>query len=305
MKKILFLFFALTTILEAKIEDHFKKCPNKGDHHNMPGVDFIYIINLDQRPERLENSLCQLEPWGIYPYRFSAVNGWELSLEAINDVGLKFEWGMEGGYYGTSYLPGGNFEPHHEVIQNYGQTYFCHCLARGTIGICLSHLSILQDAYDSGYETIWIMEDDIEVLKNPLLISDMIAKLDRKLGKEGWDILWTDRDIRDDNGNYKPTWGNAWRPNFKPKDTSQYYVRQFIDYEFMKVGARWGATSMIYRRSGIEKVLNFIKEHKIFLPYDLDLILPDGIQMYSVLEDIVSNMPHASSDNGGPNYLNK
>ncbi|MFI5334690.1 MAG: hypothetical protein ACHQT8_05960 [Chlamydiales bacterium] len=31
----------------------------------------------------------------------------------------------------------------------------------------LSHLSILQDAFDSGYETIWVMEDDIEVVRNP------------------------------------------------------------------------------------------------------------------------------------------
>lgn len=305
LRKLLFLLGFFTITAHAKIEDHFKKCPNKGTHHNIRNVDFIYIINLDKRPEKLENSLAQLEPWGIFPYRFSAVNGWELTLEDINDVGVIFEPGMEGSGMGTSYLPGGNFEPHHEIIRNYGQTYFCHCCSRGAIGICLSHLSILQDAYDSGYETIWVMEDDIEVLRNPLILSDLIDRLDARVGKEGWDILFTDEDIRDENGHHKPMWGAAWRPNFKAHNPGQYAVREYLGYEFCRIGSRWGATSMIYRRSGMEKILNFLKKHKLFLPYDLEFILPDGIRLYTVLNDVVSNLPKASSDNGSPNYLQK
>jgi GR25 family glycosyltransferase involved in LPS biosynthesis len=289
--------------LHAKMEDHFKKAEGKTDIHKMPNIDFIYMINLDQRPEKFKKCTDQLHPYGIFPYRFSAVNGWHLTLEAINEVGLQFQPGMQGGFWGTSYLPGCDLEPYHEIIQNYGQTYFCHCTARGTIGIALSHLSVLQDAWDSGYETIWVMEDDIEVIQNPNTISKLIRMLDKKVGKKGWDVLFTDKDIRNANGEYIPSFGMAKRPNFNPQSTKQYYACQQIDSTFILKGSRFGAHSMILRRSGIEKILHFIKNHKIFLPYDMDFYLPEGIRMYSLVQDVVSNQTKAISDNGAPNYL--
>lgn len=272
----------------------------------MENIDYIYMINLDQRPEKWKMSIDQLRPYGIEPYRFSAVNGWELSLEAINDVGLKFTPLMEGGFMATSYHLSGNFEPSHEVLENYGQTYFCHCMARGTIGIALSHISILQDAYDSGYETIWVMEDDIEVLQDPRMIPDLIAELDRVVGKDQWDILFTDRDIRDQNGNHKPTIWAARRPDYAealPKNN--FAENTVVSGHFRKIGARYGATSMIVRKSGMKKLLQFFNTHSIFLPYDLDFIYPQNIKLYTVLQDVVSNLPKALSDNGAPFYLNK
>ncbi len=104
----------------------------------------------------------------------------------------------------TCYSLDGNFDPSHEIIQNYGQTYFCHCLSRGAIGIVLSHLSILQHAYDAGFETIWVMEDDIQVMRDPRVLSERIDQLDALVGKTNWDILFTDRDIRDIYGYHKP-----------------------------------------------------------------------------------------------------
>ena len=40
------------------------------------------------------------------------------------------------------------------------------------------------------------MEDDIEVLQNPHRLSDLIDQLDLLVGSDGWDILFTDRDIK-------------------------------------------------------------------------------------------------------------
>ena len=48
-----------------------------------------------------------------------------------------------------------------------------------------------------------------------------------------------------------------------------------------------------------------MKLYKIFLPYDLEFYLPEGIQMYSLKDDVVSTQPRALSDNGKQNYLNK
>jgi GR25 family glycosyltransferase involved in LPS biosynthesis len=300
------IFLLIFSFLSADIESHLKPALNKQEGCSFRNIDFIYMINLDQRPEKWEMSLEQLRSYDIEPYRFSAVNGWELSLETINDVGLKFSPLMEGGFMGTCYPLGGDYTPVHEVIQNYGQTYFCHCMARGTIGILLSHLSVIQDAYDSGYETIWVMEDDIDILQDPKIISDLIDELDQAVGIDHWDVLFTDRDIRDQNGNHRATIWGARRPD----STNFYHGNDFTENKIIsprlrKIGARYGTTSMIIRRCGMKKFLQFFKTHSVFLPYDLDLIYPRNIKLYTVLEDVVSNLPKAFSDNGSPNYLNK
>jgi len=290
--------------VEAGALDHLKKIENKTSGHSLHRIDFIYMINLDQRPEKFQRCVSLLEPYGIHPFRFSAVNGWELSLETINDVGVKFSEEMEGGFWGTSYLDS-SLEPIHGLIENPGQTYFCHCMSRGAIGIALSHLSVLQDAYDSGYKTVWVMEDDIDIIRDPTILSKLIHELDKSVGKEGWDILFTDCDTRDNRGAYVPCTSHARRPDYYPRIKERFTERDKVDKYFRLCGARYGAYSMIIRRSGMRKILDFIKMHQIFLPYDMDYFLPNNIQMYRVREDIVSHQIHAISDNGGANYLNR
>lgn len=304
------LFFVYFSSLFAEIADHFKPCLNKSDIHQIRNIDFIYMINLDERSDRLEKCLKQLHPYGIYPYRFSAVNGWELSIETINDVGLKYEPWMHSGLMGTYYYLDDNHEIQHfhEIIHVVGRTYFGHCVARGPIAIVLSHLSVLQDAYDSGYETIWVMEDDIEVIRDPRVISELIDKLDALVGKEGWDLLFTDRDMKKQNGEYNPCYWSAKRPNFTPWNSNIFAQRYAISPDFQRIGARWGAHSMIVRRSGMKKILDFIKIYRIFFPYDMDFIFPNDqdscIQMYTVFNDVISNQIDSISDNAGPSYLN-
>lgn len=293
----LLLFFPFQAFTE--LQDHFKKALNKTEGHGIKNIDFIYMINLDERPEKFQMSLDQLLPFGIYPYRFSAVNGWKLSLEAINDVGVKFSPEMEGGFLATSYHLDGKGQPSHEVIQNYGQTYFVHCLPRGAIGCTLSHLSVLQDAYDAGYETIWIMEDDIDIRSDPRKIPDLIDRLDSLVGKGNWDILFTDRDFRNAAGHYAPAYTAAKRPDLAFfSQTQDFSKKTQVSSDFLQIAARYGTTSMIIRRSGIRKLLQFFKAHQIYLPYDMDLVYMRGIKIYTVLEDIIGNLSHAISDVG-------
>jgi GR25 family glycosyltransferase involved in LPS biosynthesis len=218
---------------------------------------------------------------------------------------------MNTGIMGTYYfLDDQNVIQHaHEMIHASGRTYFGHCVARGPIAIILSHLSVLQDALDSGYETIWVLEDDIEIIRDPRVIPDLIDKLDGLVGKEGWDILFTDQDIRKANGEYNPCYWYAKRPNFTPWNPNQFAERRAISCDFQKIGARWGSHSMILRRSGIQKILNFFKVYRIFFPYDMDFIFPSDmfseIQLFTVFEAVVSNQVDSISDNAGPSYLEK
>jgi GR25 family glycosyltransferase involved in LPS biosynthesis len=307
LQQIFFAFSVLfsANILQADLQSYFKPITNKTDAHfnQVKGVDFIYLINLDQRPEKWMHCLNELTPYQIYPYRFSAVNGWELSLEDLNRLGVKYLETFSKTLWGTAYLPEENFQPHHELMQVAGRTYFCHCMSRGAVGIVLSHLSILQDAYDAGYETIWVMEDDIEIIQNPHLISDLIARLDDLVGADGWDVLFTDRDTKGQDGHYVSCYDTAKRPDFVPSDEKRLRFRGKISEDFRKIGVRYGAYSMIVRRSGMKKILDFYKEHNIFLPFDMEYYFPQGILFFTVLSDVVSTQPRAPSDNGSPGYL--
>jgi GR25 family glycosyltransferase involved in LPS biosynthesis len=302
-KSLFYLFLALLVCsnLCAGIGIYFKKANNKKDrNHAMPQIDFIYMINLDERPEKYASSMEKLIPYGIFPFRFSGVNGWKLPLRIINDVGFKYDSSLVEGLEGTTYDLGE--KPHHEIMHVKGRNYFSHCMNRGAIGIVLSHLSVLQDALDSGYETIWVMEDDIEIIQNPHLISDLIKKLDMLLGKNGWDILFTDRDTKDRQGNYVLCTSYASKPNFVPANPAKFQEIKDIGPDFRKIGARYGAYSMIVRRSGMKKMLRFIKQYKVFLPYDMEYTLPNNIRLYTVRNDVVSTQITALSDNGAPRY---
>jgi GR25 family glycosyltransferase involved in LPS biosynthesis len=212
---------------------------------------------------------------------------------------------MQTGIMGTSYKLDDGLVSVHSMIDTVGKSYLCHCASRGVVGIVLSHMSILKNALDSGYDTIWVMEDDIEVMQNPNQLSDLISKLDKKVGRKNWDVLFTDPDTRNNNGQYVPCRGYARRPNFIPKYPQRYSRFKEIDANYNLIGARYGAYSMIIRRSGTKKIYNFIKKHAIFLPYDMDFYLANDINMYCVKKPIVASMLHALSDNGGANYLNK
>lgn len=289
-------------VLEAELEDWLKESLCSEGVHRIRNVDYIYMINLDQRPEKFESSAQELSPYGIFPYRFSAVNGWELPLEAFKDLGIVCTEEMLGQGLGSSYLLEDRGVPLHDIFSMVGRTYFAHHMSRGAIGIVLSHLSILQDALKAGHETIWVMEDDVEVIQDPHVISDLIDKLDNLVGKDGWDILFTDRDTKDANGKYIPCTAYAWRPNFTPSHPEKFLENWEVSPEFRQIGARYGAYSMIIRKSGMEKIMKFFKDYQIFLPYDIEYPQVPGIQMYTVVNDVVSTQPRALSDNGGPNY---
>lgn len=302
--KLFFVIFLMSfNSLFGGIEEYFKSCDDKDpDLNQMRNIDFIYLINLDQRPEKYESCIRQLHPHSIYPYRFSAVNGWELSLEDINKLGVKYKPGMDSSVMGTCYLLEDKGQPHHEKVHVPGRNYFCHCMSRGAVGIVLSHLSILYDAYTSCYDTIWVMEDDVNVVRDPNLISDLVDKLDALVGPEGWDVLFTDPDTKNNNGHYVPCTGYARRPNFSPANPGRFAEKRTISGDFKKVGARYGAYSMIVRRSGMKKILEHIMAHDIFLPYDMDFHLPSDIRLYALNYDLVATQLRAPSDNGGPGY---
>jgi GR25 family glycosyltransferase involved in LPS biosynthesis len=285
--------------LSADLSQYFKKTEHKSNNHTMRNIDFIYLINLDNRPQKFQKCLGQLHPYGINPYRFSGVNGYALSLEQISDMGVKLTPEMKRGELGIYFSPDdvtGYPTPHTEMMNCIGKTYFY--MPNGGIGCELSHLSVLQDALDNKYEIIWVMEDDIEIVKDPRILSDMIDQLNRLVGRGNWDVLYTDIDRRNDDGTYH-TCGvapNPGRPNYSPPNPGRFSHISYVGENFRRIGARFGTHSYIVSQNGIKKILNFVKSHNLFLHYDQDIFIVPDISLYTVRDDIVTNLKHSPSD---------
>lgn len=287
--------------LDAGIEKYFKAAIDKPAPNGIANIDFIYVINLDKRPERVERTMQALQPFNIYPYRFSAVNGWELPFEALDELGVIYESWMPKGPICTVYrhVEGQEYQSF-EVMKEEGVAYYCHSLSRGAIGCLLSHLSILQDAYDAGYKTIWIMEDDVKVVANPHKLSFLLSSLNRQA--PDWDILFTDNEIKGGDGRPVPCTVIRPRPLVEILPLSAYLTRTPLNRDITKIGMRFGSASMIINRSGIIKLLDYFKTYKIYFPYDIDYFFVPGIKLYMSNEDIVTNIYGGDSDNGAPTY---
>jgi hypothetical protein len=298
---ILFLLLLIPSLEGSIIERHFKKAENKAGHHSMPGIDFIYMISLDKRPEKYQRTLEQFAPYGITPYRFSAVNGWELTFQAIDDLGVRYKPGTPYGPISSVFRHvNGKEIPSFEVINDPSVTYYCHSMSRGAIGCLLSHLSVLQDAYDAGYSTIWVLEDDVQIVLDPRSVTTHIATLDA--AAPGWDIFFTDPDSKHASGQPSICGGIRPRPNFAYQSLGYYVHRTQISTDLMKLGLRFGSYSMIIRRSGIEKLLSYFKTYKLFFPYDMEYFFPPDIKLYASIRDIVTTTAGSLSDNAAPTY---
>jgi GR25 family glycosyltransferase involved in LPS biosynthesis len=305
MRNIVLLFFVgafCLRSLDAGVETYFKPALDKPAPNGIMNIDFIYVINLDQRPEKIERTKNSLAPYGIVPYRFSAVNGWQLPNKAFDELGVIYEAGMPHGPICSVYRhePDGTEHMSYEIMKEVGVAYYCHSLSRGAIGCLMSHLSIMQDAYDSGYETVWIMEDDVKIVRDPNELSFILNGLNRQA--PDWDILFTDNEIKGADGKPIPCAVIRPRPLLQVQPLEYYLRRTSMNSDVTKIGMRFGSASMIIHRSGMKKVLDFFKTYKIYFPYDIDYFLVPGINLYACNQDIVTNISGGDSDNGAPNY---
>lgn len=239
--------------------------------------------------------LNEFRPFGIEFYRFPAIYGWGLPLSVMDDLGVLFQPGMmEKAKESINYngiiltdprttadpeIPG---EFHILGPQFYGKNCFSVSMKGGAIGCTLSHLSVLQDALDSGYQTIWVLEDDVKVCEDPHQLSSYIDQLNASVGPDNWDILYTDC-ITYFKGHSDINW--IWRPDISIDYSKLTKVKTIGD--FLQIGGRGNTHSMIIQRSGIKKILEFYKKHGMFVPYDQELSIVPGIRLYNLRKNLV------------------
>ena len=277
----------------AGIEDHYRKLDGFKICASFEPIDFIYLINLDQRPERWNRSADLLLPYGIIPQRFPGIYGWTLTPEELNDIGLQFQHGMwTGREHVMVFPPEKEGKPEFVFLDGsyYGKACFSGWTVKGTIGCTLAHLSALKDAYDSGYETIWILEDDFSLPEDPRSLALFIEELDAAVGKDGWDMLYTDPMALevDRTKEIAPQIRWMWRPDMPFLNVDFLAQHQDVSPNLRKIGSRMRAHSIVYRRCGIKRILDFYRERNNFLPYDQEAALIPGIRMFETRRSVVT-----------------
>lgn len=270
----------------GSIEDHFSACIDKPPQLNqqIEGIDYIYLINLDKRPQRLATSLKELNRYKISPYRFSAIDGKNLSRKALKESCFIYQKEMESNRWARLVEDDGQLSYLFLNEDAAELPIFSEWMTPGAVGCALSHLSILQDAYNSGYDTILVLEDDIKIKKDPHLISALIKKLDL-FTHEDWDILYIDPtglEIEPNNSWF------MWRPDHKLYETQNFVHRQKISKDFFSVASHTRTHSMIIRRSGMEKILNHLKNNGLYLPIDHEIAFANEINLYVTSEIFIT-----------------
>ncbi len=122
----------------------------------LEGIDYIYVINLEERPEKWDKISEEFGKYDLILNRVSAINGWKIPEEKRQ-----------------------------ELVR-----YPIRPLRGGEIGCFLSHLSVYQDAAKKEVKAVWICEDDIQFEKSPKNIPFLVKQL-TKIDPD-WDILYTD-----------------------------------------------------------------------------------------------------------------
>lgn len=277
------------------VAKHFKKIEKKTEKiSQINGIDYIYLVNLDERPEKLKRCLGQLGQFGIFPHRFPAIYGWTLSQEVFDDIGMKFMPPMDFRCDKQVFfrMASDQRDPGEPLNQSsYGKVCVHKGTSAGSLGGSLSHLSCIQDGYDSNFDTIWVLEDDFTLSDDPHLLAYYIEKLDEAVGKDGWDVLYTDDD------HFFPPVGRKnifVRPDRPSVD--HLYEHRPVGKDFFKIGGRWQLHSVIYRRSGMEKILNYIKKFGLFNTLDVEVNYTPDIRMYNLKCGLIHGRDRTVSD---------
>ncbi len=233
----------------------------------LKGVDCIYVVNLDERLDKWERTHAILNESNLKANRFPAINGWKLPKRVRIELSGPYPLRLRG----------------------------------GQVGCILSHLSVIKDGYDKGFNCIWLMEDDIEIVGDLNRIPAMLSELSGI--DPNWDILYTDTDFRNSWGEYTQALDVDPRPDQMLRPLQYYLTRTLITETIQKVRNRYGMHSLLISRKGMKKILDYFSHIYLWTAIDIDIHFIPGIKEYSPTDDIITNWrhtPHSDTYDSSP-----
>lgn len=230
-------------------------------------IDCIYVINLNSRPDKWERTSKLFAENDLRINRVQATDGWRLD---------------------------------HEVMEELSGPYPVRLQAR-EYGRLLSYLRAMKDAFERGFECIWICEDTVEFFDDVQKISSLIDQL--SAFDPNWHVFYPDVGPRYQEGErvfrqlsvpYDP------RPD-EELESEEYYAKKFrVSDDIMKIRGRAPFNSLLISKRGIQKILHYFAHVFLWSPIDVNLHTIPNMRQYAVKTDIVSrwvdgNKPHKSS----------
>lgn len=239
---------------ETAIVKHLKPVTTTEFDSGIPFVDSVYVINLDSRTDKWHRIRDIFAGKGINVNRMSAVEGWLITEEVKKELAGPYPVNL----YGAE------------------------------IGCFLSHLSILKEAYDRGFNLIWVCEDDLEFLEDESQIPLMIENLNNI--DPNWDILYTDTNCRNPYDGYYAPWMTNPRPDQTVPPFNYLNRRTPVGHDLQRIRTRFGTTSMLISKRGIKKILDYFSHVYMWCAIDWDLHYIPGIREYAPTRDIITNL---------------
>ena len=163
-------------------------------------------------------------------------------------------------------------------------------LTREEYATFLSFLSVVNDAYERGFERIWVCDDDIEFFDDFKLIPKLLSKLTQF--DPDWDIFYTDISPRClSDGRVSHLFSSAYDPRPDQKIKSlQHFTKKFrVSADIMLIRQRTGMHSTILSKNGIKKIRDYFVHVYLWSPLDVDIHYIPEICEYSARKDIVSS----------------
>lgn len=155
------------------------------------------------------------------------------------------------------------------------------------VGSILNHLSVLHDAHKRGFNRIWVMEDDIEIVGNLQKIPNLLEEL-TNLDPE-WDVFFTDVDARKRDGSYQISTYYNPRPDQAIPFTKYSQPKTRVSDTLVRIHQRWGSHSIILSKNGIKKIIEYFNHFYLWVPFDNDIHYIPTLREYSCTHDIVIN----------------
>jgi glycosyl transferase family 25 len=258
-KSVLVTVFFLSTVVFAEenfissLPSFLKQVEIVEENSGLRGVDCIYVINLKERPERWDLLSKRFLEQNLKANRMDAVNGWKIPLEQRN-----------------------------RLIDPRIHTNYYLELNGGEVGCLLSHLSIYQDAWERGFEVIWVCEDDIVFNRNVECISSLLEEL--FFLDPDWDLLYTEH-----------TMFGSTTQRHRPEQSPYKVLNQDVSDTLARTHGRFGTHSMILSKKGLEKVLSYFYSRYFWAPIDVDLHYI-GLKEYSIKQGLTHIQSGFTSD---------
>ena len=139
---------------------------------NKRGFDEVFVINLLRRKDRYKKMDASLRELGISYKHFPAVDGKNITQEALDEMGIK-------------------------AMADFKDPYLERPLTFGEIGCFLSHWYIWQEQLERNLDMVLVLEDDIRFEPNFDKKLEEVMTEARNLLADGveWDILYLGRKV--------------------------------------------------------------------------------------------------------------